>query len=191
MGKKGKIIILSAPSGSGKSTVIRELMKDDTLRLGFSVSATSRAPRGKEQNGVEYYFLTPEEFRSRVEADQFVEWEEVYAGCCYGTLKSEVQRVTEELHRNLIMDVDVKGAMSIKERYGADAKTIFLAPPSLKEMERRLRARGTDTPEVIAKRLEKAGYEMSFAGQFDHHVVNDDLRNTVTVISELIHNFID
>lgn len=191
MEKKGKIIILSAPSGSGKSTVIRKLMNDDTLRLGFSVSATSRAPRGTEQNGVEYYFLTPEEFKSRVQADQFVEWEEVYAGCCYGTLKSEVKRVTEELHRNLIMDVDVKGAMSIKKQYGAYAQTIFLVPPSPEELERRLRSRGTDTPEVIAKRLAKAEYEMNFIRHFDHLVINDDLHTAVTIISDLIRDFID
>lgn len=189
--KKGKIIILAAPSGSGKSTVIRALMTDRSLHLGFSISATSRAPRGEEQDGVEYYFLTPEVFKNRVSAGEFVEWEEVYPGCCYGTLKTEVERITSLQHRNLIMDVDVKGAMSIKALYGADAMTIFLAPPSLAEMERRLRSRGTDAPEVIARRLEKAGYEMSFADRFDHLVINDDLQQTIGTIKNLIRNFID
>lgn len=189
--KKGKIIILAAPSGSGKSTVIRALMTDRSLHLGFSISATSRAPRGEEQDGVEYYFLTPEVFKNRVSAGEFVEWEEVYPGCCYGTLKTEVERITSLQHRNLIMDVDVKGAMSIKALYGADAMTIFLAPPSLAEMERRLRSRGTDAPEVIARRLEKAGYEMSFADRFDHLVINDDLQQTIGTIKNIIRNFID
>lgn len=191
MNKKGGIIILAAPSGSGKSTVIRELMKDETLRLGFSVSATSRAPRGMEQDGVEYYFLTPEEFKARVVAGEFVEWEEVYPGCCYGTLKTEVERVTEKLHRNLIMDVDVKGALSIKTLYAENAKTIFLMPPSREELERRLRSRGTDAPDVIAQRLAKAEYEMSFIERFDHLVINDDLTYTVKVIHDLIMDFID
>lgn len=190
MEKKGKIIILAAPSGSGKSTVIRELMTDDTLRLGFSVSATSRAPRGTEQNGVEYYFLSPKEFRARVDADDFVEWEEVYAGCCYGTLKTEVERITVAQQRNLIMDVDVKGAMSIKARYGSDALTIFLAPPSLQVMEKRLRSRGTDTEDVIAKRVAKAEYEMGFADRFDRRVVNDDLQQTVDLLKKIIREFI-
>lgn len=189
--KKGKIIILAAPSGSGKSTVIRALMTDRSLHLGFSISATSRAPRGEEQDGVEYYFLTPEVFKNRVSAGEFVEWEEVYPGCCYGTLKTEVERITSLQHRNLIMDVDVKGAMSIKALYGADAMTIFLAPPSLAEMERRLRSRGTDAPEVIARRLEKAEYEMSFADRFDHLVINDDLQQTIGTIKNIIRNFID
>ncbi len=191
MNKKGGIIILAAPSGSGKSTVIRELMKDETLRLGFSVSATSRAPRGMEQDGVEYYFLTPEEFKARVVAGEFVEWEEVYPGCCYGTLKTEVERITEKLHRNLIMDVDVKGALSIKTLYAENAKTIFLMPPSREELERRLRSRGTDAPDVIAQRLAKAEYEMSFIERFDHLVINDDLTYTVKIIHDLIMDFID
>lgn len=189
MKKKGKIIIIAAPSGTGKSTVIHKLMQYEMLELGFSVSATSRPPRGTERNGREYYFLTPEEFKAKVIAGEFVEWEEVYPGCCYGTLKSEVTRVTEELHRNLIMDVDVKGALSIKTLYADNVKTIFLVPPSPEELERRLRSRGTDTPEVIEQRLSKAKYEMNFIGRFDHIVVNDDLSHTVEVIHDLILNF--
>ena len=188
--KKGKIIILSAPSGTGKSTIISRLMENPDLRLGFSVSATSRAPRGAEVNGREYYFLSPEEFRMKVENEEFVEWEEVYAGTCYGTLVSEVERVIDS-GRNLIMDIDVKGALNVKKRYGSQALSLFILPPSVEELERRLRSRSTDTEESIRKRLEKAEFEMSFAPQFDARIVNDDLDRASKEVEDTIKSVIE
>ncbi|MDO4335631.1 MAG: guanylate kinase [Bacteroidales bacterium] len=183
--KKGKIIVLSAPSGTGKSSIIRQLMEYPELHLGFSVSATSRAPRGAEKDGVDYYFISHEEFMRRVAADEFVEWEEVYSGTCYGTLRSEIDRVTGE-GLNIIMDIDVKGGLNVKKIYGERALTIFILPPSKEELEKRLRSRGTDAEEVIRKRLDKADYELSFAPQFDMRVVNDDLDKAVGEVREAI-----
>lgn len=188
MERKGKIIILSAPSGAGKSTIIRELTKHDDLNLGFSISATSRPPRGEERNGVEYYFLDEEEFRRRARNGEFVEWEEVYPGMFYGTLESEVERVTSG--GNLIMDVDVKGGVNIKKRFGDCALSIFIMPPGMEELERRLRGRATDSEEKIRRRLDKAEYEMGFAPQFDHTVVNDDLGHAVEQTESLIRDFL-
>lgn len=188
--KKGKIIILSAPSGTGKSTIIARLMQNPDLKLGFSVSATSRAPRGAEVDGREYYFLSPEEFRAKVDNEEFVEWEEVYAGTCYGTLVSEVERVIDS-GRNLIMDIDVKGALNVKKRYGSQALSLFILPPSVEELERRLRSRSTDTEESIRKRLEKAEYEMSFAPQFDTRIVNDDLDLASKEVEDTIKSVIE
>lgn len=182
---KGKIIVLSAPSGTGKSSIIKRLLDYPELHLGFSVSATSRAPRGAEQHGVEYYFISHEEFKHRAESGDFVEWEEVYPGTCYGTLKSEVKRVTEA-GQNLIMDIDVKGGLNVKKCYGEQALTIFILPPSKEELEKRLRGRGTDAEDVIRRRLDKADYELSFAPQFDVRVVNDDLERAVEEVRKLI-----
>lgn len=185
---KGKIIILSAPSGTGKSTIINRLIKDDGLRLGFSISATSRAPRGAEVDGKDYFFLSDEEFQRRVEAGDFVEWEEVYAGTRYGTLESEVERVTGSGY-NLIMDVDVKGALSIKNRFGEEALAIFVMPPDIAALEQRLRSRATDSEETIARRLAKAEYEMGFAERFDTVVVNDELEKAVKDVDSHIRMF--
>lgn len=185
---KGKIIILSAPSGSGKSTIIGELMKNPELRLDFSISATSRSPRGNETHGREYFFMTEKEFKDNVAEGKFVEWEEVYPGVCYGTLESEVERITGK-GDNLIMDVDVKGALNIKQRFGKEALTIFIMPPDKKTLEDRLRKRGTDSEETILKRLQKSEYEMSFSGQFDAVVVNDNLQKSVSEVEELIKKF--
>ncbi len=185
--KRGKIIVLSAPSGTGKSSIIKKLMEYPELNLGFSVSATSRAPRGTEQHGVEYYFITHEEFKRKAEAGDFVEWEEVYPGTCYGTLKSEVERVTNA-GQNLIMDIDVKGGLNVKRCFGEQAITIFILPPSKEELERRLRGRGTDAEEVIQKRLDKADFELSFAPDFDINVVNDNLDRAVEEVKEIITN---
>lgn len=188
-GCAGKIIILSAPSGTGKSTIIRELMADESLCLGFSISATSRTPRGQERDGVDYYFITDDEFRRRVEAGEFVEWEEVYAGTCYGTLASEVERVTGN-GRNLIMDIDVKGGINVKRMYGDRALSVFVEPPSLGELERRLRSRATDSDETIRRRLDKAGLELSYAPQYDLRVVNDNLADAVEDVRAAIRSFI-
>lgn len=187
--KKGKIIILSAPSGSGKSTIIKELMVNPELKLDFSISATSRKPRGEEKHGVEYFFMTEEEFKRNVAEGNFVEWEEVYPGICYGTLVSEVNRITDK-GNNLIMDIDVKGALSIKKRYGKNAISIFIMPPDKETLEHRLRNRGTDSEETIRKRLQKSEYEMGFAEKFDYVVINDNLQVAVNEVEEKIKNFI-
>lgn len=183
--KKGKIIVLSAPSGTGKSSIIKKLLEYPELNLGFSISATSRAPRGEEQHGVEYYFISHEEFKHKAEEGEFVEWEEVYPGTCYGTLKSEVKRVTEA-GQNLIMDIDVKGGLNVKKCFGDQALTIFILPPSKEELERRLRGRGTDSEETISKRLAKADFELSFAQQFDVRIVNDNLDKAVAEVMAMI-----
>lgn len=186
---KGKIIVLSAPSGSGKSTIIGKLMKDPELKLDFSISATSRPPRGNEQHGREYFFMTEAEFKENVDKGNFVEWEEVYSGVCYGTLISEVERITGQ-GNNLIMDVDVKGGLNIKKRFGKEVLTIFIMPPSKKVLEQRLRSRGTDSDETIAKRLEKSEYEMGFADKFDIVVVNDNLEKAVDEVESRIRHFV-
>lgn len=184
----GKLIIFSAPSGSGKTTIVRELLKRFDC-FEFSISATSRQPRGQEQDGVDYYFLTNDEFRSRVERDEFVEWEEVYAGTCYGTLKSEMERIWSK-GNVIVFDVDVMGGINLKQLFGDDACSIFIMPPSVEELERRLRGRGTDSEEVILKRIAKAEFELSKAEHFDFTVVNDVLEEAVNETSKIIENFL-
>lgn len=185
----GKLIIFSAPSGSGKSTIINYLLTQN-LRLRFSISATSRAPRGTEKNGVEYYFLSPEEFRARIAAGDFLEYEEVYKDKFYGTLKNEVERILAE-GDNVIFDVDVVGGCNIKKYYGDRALSMFIQPPSIDELRRRLEGRATDAPEVIESRIAKAAYELSFAPQFDVVVVNDDLDKAKAEALHIIQNFIE
>lgn len=189
MEKRGKLIIFSAPSGSGKSTIIQSLLGRD-LNLSFSISATSRAPRGTERDGVEYYFITPEEFRQRIANDEFLEYEEVYAGKFYGTLKSEVERILAS-GRNVIFDVDVVGGLNIKKYYGDQALSLFIQPPSIEELEKRLKNRATDAPEVIASRIAKAEYELSFAPQFDRIIVNDILEKAQEEAYRSIRQFLD
>ena len=172
---RGKLIIFSAPSGTGKSTIISWLMKEHKeLNLAFSISCTSRAPRGTEQNGVEYFFLTPEEFRTRIEDDEFLEYEEVYTDRFYGTQKSQVEKQLEA-GQNVVFDVDVKGGVNIKKFYGDEALSIFIQPPSVNELRRRLEARATDAPDVIDQRIARAEFELTFADKFDKVVVNDIL----------------
>ena len=172
---RGKLIIFSAPSGTGKSTIISWLMKEHKeLNLAFSISCTSRAPRGTEQNGVEYFFLTPEEFRARIEDDEFLEFEEVYTDRFYGTLKSQVEKQLEA-GQNVVFDVDVKGGVNIKKFYGDEALSMFIQPPSINELRRRLEARATDAPDVIDQRIARAEFELTFAEKFDKVVVNDIL----------------
>lgn len=184
----GKLVIFSAPSGSGKTTIVRELLKRFDC-FEFSISATSRQPRGAEQNGVDYYFLTNEEFKERVARDEFVEWEEVYQGTCYGTLKSEMERIWR-MGKVIIFDVDVMGGISLKRLFGDDACSMFIMPPSIEELERRLRGRGTDAEEVIQKRVAKAEFEISKAPEFDHVVVNDKLEDAVEEATGIITRFL-
>lgn len=175
MEKNGKCIIFSAPSGSGKSTIVQWLMAEHPeLKLAFSISATSRPPRGTEQHGVEYFFLSPEEFRSRIAANEFLEYEEVYQDRFYGTLKEQVDNQLKA-GQNVVFDVDVKGGCNIKEHYGSKALSVFIQPPSVEELRRRLIGRATDSMEQIEQRVAKAEYEMGFAPQFDRIVINDNL----------------
>lgn len=183
----GKLIIFSAPSGSGKSTIINYLLTQN-LNLHFSISATSRAPRGTEQNGVEYYFLTPEEFRNRIAADDFLEYEEVYTDKFYGTLKSEVERILNN-GDNVIFDVDVVGGCNIKKYYGDRALSVFIQPPSIEELRKRLVGRGTDAPEIIESRIAKAEFELSFADKFDTVIINDDLNKAQSEALTTIQHF--
>lgn len=188
---RGKLIIFSAPSGSGKSTIVNWLMQEHAeLRLYFSVSCTSRPPRGTEQHGVEYFFLSPEEFRQRIEHNEFLEYEEVYENRFYGTLKAQVEKQLEE-GQNVVFDVDVKGGINIKKFYGEQALSLFIQPPSVEELRRRLESRGTDTPEAIENRLAKASYELTFAPQFDHIVVNDDLAAAKQETLQLVSSFLE
>lgn len=187
---RGKLIIISAPSGTGKSTIIGWLMKEHPeLNLAFSISCTSRPPRGTEQNGVEYFFLTPEEFRQRIENDEFLEYEEVYEGRFYGTLKAQVERQLEA-GQNVVFDVDVKGGVNIKKYYGDEAMSVFIQPPSIAELRKRLEGRGTDTPEVIDQRIARAEFELTFAEKFDKIVVNDDLAQAEADALELVQAFL-
>ncbi len=188
---RGRLIIFSAPSGSGKSTIVQWLMKEHPeLKLYFSISCTSRAPRGTEQNGVEYFFLTPEEFRTKIQNDEFLEYEEVYQDRFYGTLKAQVER-QREAGQNVVFDVDVKGGVNIKKYYGDEALSLFIQPPSVEELRRRLVGRATDTPEAIEQRLAKAEYEMTFAPQFDSIVINDNLEEAKEQTLELISSFLN
>ncbi|MBQ4162549.1 MAG: guanylate kinase [Parabacteroides sp.] len=184
----GKLIIFSAPSGSGKSTIINYLLTQN-LNLHFSISATSRAPRGTEQNGIEYYFLTPEEFRNRIAAGDFLEYEEVYTDKFYGTLKSEVERILNK-GDNVVFDVDVVGGCNIKKYYGERALSVFIQPPSVEELRKRLEGRGTDAPEVIDSRIAKAEFELSFASKFDVVIINDDLDKAKSDTLTTIQNFL-
>lgn len=184
----GKVVIFSAPSGSGKTTIVRRLLEQYT-QFEFSISATSRAPRGQEQNGVDYYFLTPEAFSEKVKEDAFVEWEEVYAGTSYGTLKSEVERIWSK-GNVILFDVDVMGGINLKRIFGDDACSIFIMPPSVEELRRRLVGRATDTMEVIEKRVAKASFEIEKAPEFDHTVINDDLEKAVEDTRTILNNFL-
>ncbi len=190
MAKSGKCIIFSAPSGSGKSTIVQWLMAEHPeLKLAFSISATSRPPRGTEQHGVEYFFLSPEEFRERIANNEFLEYEEVYTDRFYGTLKAQVENQLLA-GQNVVFDVDVKGGCNIKAHYGNRALSVFIQPPSVEELRRRLVARATDSAEQIEQRVAKAEYEMSFAPQFDSIIVNDNLdeakQQTLRLLAEFL-----
>lgn len=184
----GRMIIFSAPSGAGKTTIVRALMsRFPSLR--FSVSATSREPRGEELHGRDYYFLSPDEFRSTVERGEFVEWEEVYDGTHYGTLRSEVEKIWADGNA-ILFDVDVKGGIKLKSIFGEQALSIFVMPPSVDTLRERLVCRGTDLPEKIDKRVAKAEYEITFAPQFDHVIVNECLPQAITDAELLVAGFL-
>ena len=187
---KGKLIIFSAPSGSGKSTLVQHLMTEyPELRLKFSISCTSRAPRGTERNGVEYFFLSPDEFRQKISAGEFLEYEEVYQDKFYGTLKSQVETQAER-GENVVFDVDVKGGCNIKKYYGDRALSVFIQPPSVEELRKRLVGRATDAPEVIEQRLAKAEYELAFADKFDKVIINDDLDVAKAEAYQIVSEFL-
>ncbi|MDO8929476.1 MAG: guanylate kinase [Bacteroidota bacterium] len=184
----GKLIIFSAPSGAGKTTIVRHLLDKD-LNLEFSISATSRGMRHTETDGKDYYFLTPEEFRKKIDNNEFLEWEEVYAGTYYGTLKSEVERIRNN-GKNVIFDVDVVGGCNIKKYYGNEALAVFVQPPSVEELRNRLVSRSTDSLEVIEKRIAKAEYELTFASQFDCIIINELLEIAFAEAEKCIRRFI-
>ena len=186
---RGKLVIISAPSGAGKSTIIRHLL-DKGINLEFSISATTRAPRGRETDGNEYYFLSVNDFRERVKKGDFIEWEEVYKDQLYGTLKSEIDRIWS--HGNhVLFDVDVKGGINLKDIFKHDAISIFIMPPSTNELEKRLQHRGTDNPEKIKMRVAKATEEMKLADQFDNIVVNDRLEEAESDVYRIVFSFIN
>ena len=183
-----KVVIFSAPSGSGKSTIVNHILKRHP-EMEFSVSATSRAPRGQEKTGVEYHFFSVDEFRKMIAEDKFVEFEEVYAGSYYGTLKSEVQRIWDKGHV-IIFDVDVKGGVNLKKYFGEKALSVFIQAPSVEELRKRLIARGTDSAEAIEKRVAKAAEEMTYADKFDSIIVNDDLQTAYNEADTLVDSFL-
>lgn len=191
MDNTGKLIIFSAPSGSGKSTIVQWLMREHPeLRLAFSISATTRAPRGTERNGVEYLFLTPEAFKAKIDAGEFLEYEEVYKNRFYGTLEV-AGRDPDPAWRERGVRRRCQGGCNIKAHYGARATSIFIQPPSVAELRRRLVKRATDAPEVIEQRLQKAAYELTFAPRFDHVVVNDDLEKAEEETLKLVSAFLN
>jgi guanylate kinase len=183
-----KMIIFSAPSGSGKTTIVRHLLQRFPA-LEFSISATSRAPRGNEQHAKDYFFLTRDEFASRVARGEFVEWEEVYPGLCYGTLKCEIARIWAKGHA-ILFDIDVQGGLNLKKMYGKQALSVFVRPPSLDALRQRLERRATDSPETIRRRLDKAACELDFAPHFDVELLNDDLENTKLQAERLVAAFL-
>lgn len=187
--KKGKIFVVSAPSGCGKSTIINTILDKGDIPLEFSVSATNRAPRDGEQDGVHYHFMSTPDFRQAVADNRFIEWEEVYPGRYYGTLKDEVRRAVDA-GKNVILDIDVKGAINVKQQFGDEALTLFILPPSISALRDRLIARGTDNADVIEERVNKAEYEISFADKLDARIVNDDLDKAIDETRSLITNFL-
>ncbi len=184
----GRLVIFSAPSGAGKTTIVKHLLSLN-LNFGFSISATTRNPRGLEQDGKEYYFLSVDEFKAKINQDEFLEWEEVYPGCFYGTLKSEVERILK-INQNILFDIDVVGGSNIKKYYGDQALAVFIQAPSIAELQKRLTSRSTDHPEVIKERIAKAEHEMSYIGLFDMVIVNDILEEALLEAEEKVIQFL-
>lgn len=188
--RKGKIFVVSAPSGCGKSTIINTILDKGKTPLRFSVSATNRAPRPGETDGVQYHFMSTREFRDAIADGEFIEWEEVYPGRFYGTLRREVQAAIDR-GEDIILDIDVKGAINVKKQFGDTALTLFILPPSIDALRQRLISRGTDAPDIIEERVGKAEYEISFADQLDRRIVNDDLNTAVAETESLINEFLN
>ncbi len=188
--KPGKLIIISAPSGSGKSTIINEIMKDESLGLEFSISATTRPIRRGEQDGVNYYYYNEDQFKAAIARDEFAEYQEVYPGRYYGTLKREIERINDN-GKNVILDLDVLGGVNVKKMYGNRAISIFIMPPSIETLRHRLLSRGTDSIEDIEKRVEKADFEIQQARHFDHQVINDVLRTAIDQVHALVKHFVE
>jgi guanylate kinase len=185
----GKVIIVSAPSGAGKTTIVKHLLARENLHLEFSISACTRPKREDETDGVDYYFMTVDEFRAKIEDNLFLEWEEVYKGSYYGTLKSEVSRIWKNNH-HILFDVDVEGAVNLKQYFGEKALSVFIMPPSIEELQRRLEKRGMDSPEKIQKRINKAGYEIKFVSKFDRTIINDDLKKALQEADAMAFTFL-
>lgn len=185
---QGKVIVVCAPSGAGKTTIVRELLQV-IPELKFSVSATTRSKRDYEIDGKDYYFITPDEFRAKLDRDEFLEWQEVYTDQYYGSLKCEVERIWNN-GMPVIFDVDVLGGLNIKKFYGEHALSVFIQPPTMEELENRLRKRGTETPESLKRRLDKAEYELSFANKFDQVILNDDLSTAQNEMIQLVKTFL-
>lgn len=185
-----KIIIIAAPSGSGKTSVTRHLLKAFNGKLAFSVSCATRQPRNHEKNGVDYYFISPEEFKQRIANHEFAEWEMVYEGKYYGTLKSELQRMWDN-GQTPLLDVDVKGGINVQQQYPTQSLSLFIEPPSIDELEKRLKARGTETAESLKARIDKASYELSFKSQFDKVIINDDLATACTEAEDIVRKFLN
>ena len=188
--KKGKLFVFSAPSGSGKTTIVRDLLAQDELKLDFSISATSRAPRGEEVDGKDYYFLDVTSFKKQIQQNNFLEWEEVYANNFYGTLRSELERIWS-LGKHVVFDIDVVGGLNIKSQFPEETLAVFVKPPSIEEMERRLRSRQTDSEEKIVERVAKAEEELTYAKDFDVVLVNDSLEIAKKEAFDLVSNFIN
>ena len=189
MENKGKLIVFSAPSGAGKTTIVRELLKNKDFKLKFSISATSRKKRETEISGNDYYFISVDEFKQKIADNDFIEWEEVYKNQFYGTLKSEVENIRES-GKNVIFDIDVAGGVNIKKQFKEDAITIFVMPPSISELENRLRLRATDSEESIIKRVAKAEKEIAFSDKFDKIIVNDDLQTAIEETKQVLYDFL-
>ncbi len=187
---QNKLIIIAAPSGAGKTSVTKHLLQAMPEKLAFSISCATRQPRNHEKNGVDYYFITADEFKERIIANEFVEWEMVYEGKYYGTLKSELQRMWNN-NQAPLLDVDVKGGINIQQQFPVQSLSLFIEPPSIDELERRLRARGTETEESLRARIDKASYEMEFKTQFDRIIINDDLKRACNEAEYLVRQFLD
>jgi len=188
MSVTGKLIIVAGPSGSGKTTIVRRLLGDYT-RLAFSISACSRKKREGEKDGEDYYFLSVEQFKDKINKDEFLEWEEVYPGSFYGTLRTEVQRLWTA-GKDVIFDIDVKGALNLKKHFPKEAVTIFIQPPSVEALEKRLIERNTETPEILAERVGKAKLELSYADKFEHIIYNDDLAKAYADTAKIVSKFL-
>jgi guanylate kinase len=187
--EQNKLIILTAPSGAGKTSITRHLLKTFPRELGFSISAATRKPRGYEKNGVDYYFMPVDEFKKKIQNNEFIEWEMVYEGKYYGTLKSELQRIWN-LNKIPLLDIDVQGAIHVQQQFLNNSLSIFIQPPSIEELKRRLESRATESPESVLARINKSAYELSFASHFNKLIVNDDLQKACAKAEEMVKEFL-